>query len=502
MRHATTLVVLCVGGLLALGLVTLYSASIYTQARPHRFGAGDVLATNVVRLAERLSQRTDPVAAYLADRLTNPGKWAIAEAPRETADIKMVRRVLADELNRVVGGHLIYDPVLFSRVQLRTETRTLAESNPSDTAIAQANRWLLEDVFPDELSRKKPTGMLKMQLAWAALGVLVGIGVAAFDYRKLKDWSWLIWLGAIVLLALVFVHGIGVKRNGASRWLDLRVAGFQPSEFAKFALIIVLAHYAEFHRRQMAGVGRGLVLPGLLVAPLLGLIIFEPDFGTTVLLVLVTASMLVLAGSSWKWVVAAGATVAGALGAAIYYMAVHHDMVRLNRLLAFWDLEAHKDGAGYQVWQALVALGSGGWSGLGLGNGLQKLGFVPENHTDFILSVIGEELGLVATLGIVLAYVVLVVCGLFIASHARDRFGFLLGAGISFLIGFQAFINIGVVTSSLPNKGLPLPFISYGGSSLLMMLVGVGMLLSIARHAAAPESATVEVLDERAVPAT
>lgn len=495
MRRATTLLVFCVGGLLALGLVTLYSASIYMQARPHRLTVADL--KEVTLLAVRLAQRADPVAAFLGDQLSPAGQWAVAEALEKTSDIKTVRRVLVDEFNRILAGPLLYDSVLFSRVELRADTRKLVESNPSDTEIAHANRLLLEDAFPMELSRKKRPGLLLMQLGWAALGVLIGIGAAALDYRKLKDWSWLIYAVAIVLLALVFAPHIGIKKNGAFRWLDFRVAGFQPSELAKFALIIVLAHYAEFHRRQMANVGRGLVLPGLLVAPLLGLIIFEPDFGTTILLVLVTASLLVLAGSSWKWVVSSGAAIAVVIGVAIY-----HNPVRFNRILAFLDPEAHKSGVGYQAWQALVAIGSGGWSGLGLGNGLQKLGFVPENHTDFILSVIGEELGLVATLGIVLAYVVLVICGLFIASHARDRFGFLLGAGISLLIGFQAFINIGVVTSSLPNKGLPLPFISYGGSSLLMMLIGVGILLSIARHAAAPESATVEVLDENAVPAT
>jgi cell division protein FtsW len=135
----------------------------------------------------------------------------------------------------------------------------------------------------------------------------------------------------------------------------------------------------------------------------------------------------------------------------------------------------------------MLALGSGGWTGLGLGNGLQKLGFVPENHTDFILSIIGEELGLVATLLVVLGFVVIMICGLFIACKARDTFGFLLGSGISFLIGLQAFINIGVATSALPNKGLPLPFVSYGGSNLVMMLASVGLLLSIARQSCVSE---------------
>ena len=140
--------------------------------------------------------------------------------------------------------------------------------------------------------------------------------------------------------------------------------------------------------------------------------------------------------------------------------------MRLKRIFSWWDLEQHKDGVGYQAYQAMIALGSGGWNGLGLGNGRQKLGFVPEDHTDFILSIIGEELGLMATLFILLAFVIIVICGIYIALNARDTFGFLLGTGITLLIGLQAAINIGVVTSALPNKGLPLPFISYGGSNL------------------------------------
>jgi cell division protein FtsW len=155
----------------------------------------------------------------------------------------------------------------------------------------------------------------------------------------------------------------------------------------------------------------------------------------------------------------------------------------MNRVHAWLNPEETKAGTGYQAYQAMLALGSGGWTGVGLGDGRQKLGWVPEHHTDFILSVIGEELGVIATLAVVLAFFVLVVCGIYIAWNARDLFGLLLGAGISFLIGLQAFVNIGVVTSALPNKGLPLPFISYGGSSLVMMLACVGLLLNVARRA-------------------
>jgi cell division protein FtsW len=188
--------------------------------------------------------------------------------------------------------------------------------------------------------------------------------------------------------------------------------------------------------------------------------------------------MLVIAGV--RWIHLLPPLLAGLAG--MGYM-LWRDPLRLNRILAWMDLEAHKADVGYQGYQAMIALGSGGWTGLGLGNGRQKLGFVPEHHTDFIFSIIGEELGLIATIGVVLAFVIIVLSGIYIALHARDNFGLMLGCGITFLIGCQAFINIGVVTSALPNKGLPLPFISYGGSSLLMMLTCVGVLLSIARHA-------------------
>jgi cell division protein FtsW len=160
-----------------------------------------------------------------------------------------------------------------------------------------------------------------------------------------------------------------------------------------------------------------------------------------------------------------------------------NDPLRMRRITAFLHPEQHREDTGFQAYQAMLALGSGGTTGLGLGNGRQKLGFVPEHHTDFIFSVIGEELGVVASLLVVLAFAAIVICGLYIAWHSRDRFGMILGTGITFLIGLQAFINIGVVTSALPNKGLPLPFISYGGSSLVMMLGSVGVLLSIASRA-------------------
>lgn len=323
---------------------------------------------------------------------------------------------------------------------------------------------------------------LMMQLIWCALGMMLCVTAASFDYHLLKSFAWPIFGLAVVMLALVLVPQIGRKINGARRWFDFHGVSFQPSEFAKLALIIILAWYGEHCQRQMDTWKRGILLPGLIIGLMLGLVFVEPDRGTTILLATVGGAMLVVAGVKMKFVLPPFIVGAAALGVSLFY-----DPVRAKRIFSWINLEESKSGVGYQAYQAMLALGSGGWTGLGLGNGRQKLGFLPEHRTDFIFAVIGEELGLVATLLIVLAFVVIVACGIFIAARARDKFGFLLGVGVTLLIGLQAFINIGVATSALPNKGLPLPFISYGGSNLLAMLACVGFLFSIARQARASE---------------
>jgi cell division protein FtsW len=340
---------------------------------------------------------------------------------------------------------------------------------------------------------------LQLQLVWCSLGFILCVAATAFDYQQIKKIVWPFFLLALVLLVLVLLplpHGLTKKINGAHRWFILPGMRLQPSELGKIALIIALAWYGDRYQRKMQTFRWGICLPIVIIAAILGLVFVEPDRGTTILLAAVSGSILLLAGVQWKFIIPP--VILAAVGLVI---SILHDPMRLKRIFSWLDVEQNKEGVGYQAYQAMIALGSGGWTGLGLGNGRQKLGWVPEHHTDFIFSIIGEELGLLATLLVILAFVVIALCGIYIALHARDTFGTLLAIGITLLISLQAAINIGVVTSALPNKGLPLPFISYGGSNLLAMFTCVGILFSVARQAnPAKISASDFVADENRNP--
>ena len=323
---------------------------------------------------------------------------------------------------------------------------------------------------------------LIMQLIWCALGFTLCVTATVLDYQILKKLAWPIFGFAVLMLALVFVPQVGHASHGAHRWIGWGRFTLQPSEFAKVALVIVLAWYCDRSQRQMHTFKRGILLPGIFIGLVLGLIFVEPDRGQTILLAAVAGAMLLIAGVQLKQVILPVLLAGAALAFSLF-----HDSMRQGRILAWLHPEAHANGAALQAQQAMYGLGSGGWFGVGLGNGMQKHGYLPEIQTDFIFANIGEELGLIATLLVVAAFVVIAICGIFIALNSRDPFGGLLASGITFLICLEAAINIGVVTSALPNKGLPLPFISYGGSNLLAMLACVGILFSIARHAPARE---------------
>ena len=347
--------------------------------------------------------------------------------------------------------------------------------------------------------------LLKTQAMWCAMGLVACAVAASLDYRILRKFAWPLF-GLTVILLIPLAVGALLKLsiphlckpvNGAWRWFNFGGISFQPSELAKLALIIMLAWYCERNQRQMHTWLRGIVYPAIIIGIPLSLIFVEPDRGTTVLLAAVAGTMLLVAGVQWRYFMPP--IILAIVGLAF---SLWHDPLRRNRIFSWLDLEETKQGVGYQADQAMIALGSGGWFGLGLGDGRQKLGFVPEHHTDFILSIIGEELGLVATLGVILAFVLIIVSGVYIATHARDTFGTMLATGITFLIGLQAFVNIGVVTSALPNKGLALPFISYGGSSLLAMLGCVGLLFSVARQGREGEVRTMNPFATGELPST
>lgn len=322
-----------------------------------------------------------------------------------------------------------------------------------------------------------PYYFIKRQVIWLIIGAtLCGI-VAAYDYRKLERYWWMLYVLVIVLLILCFIPPIGMKINGSWRWINLGPVNFQPSELAKVVCALVLAAWFSRHSKHGAEFWKGFVLPGMLIAVPVVLIALETDLGTTALIGAMTFIVMFVAGTSPRYL--GPLTVAGLF--VVLLMAWQLDE-RVARLLAFMDLEQHRLGAGMQQWQALIAFGSGGIEGLGLGNGRQKMLYVPYAHTDFILPMIGEELGLIATLGVVLAYLGLILTGGLIAIQAQDKFGLLLGFGLVANIALQAAVNIGVTTALLPNTGLPLPFISYGGSNLVMCLISVGLLLSIQLH--------------------
>jgi cell division protein FtsW len=319
---------------------------------------------------------------------------------------------------------------------------------------------------------------LTMQPIWAGLG-LVACGAAAWvDYRFLKKIWWVPLLVALVLLALVWVPGIGIAKKGAARWIGYGSFRLQPSELAKVALILALAWYGHRFQRNMGSFFRGLCIPAIGVSAVLFLVFREPDVGTTLVLAGVSGVMLLVAGVCWRYVVPPAL-----LGLAAVALFVAHDPLRSDRVYAWLHPEETRLDKGLQTYQSVAAFGSGGVKGVGLGEGRQKLGFVPEHHTDFIFSVIGEELGLVATLSVLAAFLTILICGVYIAWNAADTFGMLLASGVTFLIAFQVLVNVGVVTGALPNKGLALPFLSYGGSNLVVMLASVGLIINVGRNA-------------------
>src|SRR5437660_11340907 len=266
-----------------------------------------------------------------------------------------------------------------------------------------------------------------------------------------------------------------MRINGSRRWIGFGPIVVQPSEIAKLAAVFFLAWWFARYEKAASHPLFGFAIPLAIITALLALILFEVDLGTTAVIGATAFTVMFVAGTN---PILLG--LLAVIGGSVMFVAATH--ARMERLIAFTDLERYKQDAGLQQMQALIAWGSGGMEGLGLGNGRQKMLYLPYAHTDFIFPMIGEELGLRVSLLVVFLFVVIIVCGMMIALHAKDRFGLLLSGGIVALLGLQAAVNIGVTTSLLPNKGLPLPFISYGGSNLVACLFGVGLLLNVYRQ--------------------
>lgn len=320
------------------------------------------------------------------------------------------------------------------------------------------------------------------QLAWVFLS-LAALGMVSFTpvvwFRRL---AWVLLAAALAVLAVVLVPGVGTTVHGATRWLRVGSVGFQPSELAKLALIVGLARWLSVEDRRTRSLVGG-YLPALAVVGLAaGLIVLEPDFGTACLVGAIGLVVMFMAGVRLAYLVP---TVVAALP--VLWLLVSRSEYRMRRLVAFVDPWQYPDSIGFHVIQSLIALGSGGVYGVGLGGSQQKMHFLFEADTDFIFAIIGEEIGYVGALLVIGLFVLLVWQVFRVAARARDRFGFLAASGVGAWLGMQALIHIGVVCKALPTKGIPLPFISCGGSSLLVSMLAVGVVVSIARESAARE---------------
>lgn len=340
-----------------------------------------------------------------------------------------------------------------------------------------------------------PYLLVKRQGIFAGVGLIAALVAGCIDYRILRRMWMPLLIAGCVLLTLCYVPGVQVEVKGEARWIWAPVIGrFQPSEVAKLVVIIALAAWFAQHQAEARSFLRGFVLPGLLLGIPVVLIFFEKDMGTAV--ALGGAGFLVMFTAGTRVSLLSLVAVVGILG---LYKAVESDPYRrmkFEALLNLDDPEVQRK-AGYQQYRAKLALASGGLLGAGLGNGAEKHGYLPEAHTDFIFPVAGEELGLLCTLGIVFCFVLISTSGISIALHSSDRFGKLLGLGLTAAIALPALMNIGVVTSVLPNTGLPLPFVSYGGTNLVFTLAAVGLLVSLHRRAFYAECAEMPVIKER-----
>jgi len=322
-----------------------------------------------------------------------------------------------------------------------------------------------------------PYAYLYKQFIFLALAIGGGWMVAIADLEQLRKFAWAAAGIALFLLVLVLIPHVGITVKGSQRWLGFGGVRLQVSEFAKLALVFSLAHYLALNQSKLHDLWRGFVIPSAWTALFAVLVLAEPDFGTAFLLGSIGMILLFLAGARLKFLLPS-------IGLALlaFSLLVLHNPVRLRRITSFMDIAANRDDGTYQLWQAILAFAAGGVDGVGLGQGRQQNSFLPEAHTDFIFAIMGEEMGLIFTLLVVGLFVTIFVAGLLHVRRAPNLFQFLLVTGCVLLISLQAIINLGVVTGLLPTKGMSLPFISAGGSNLILMGLLVGVIVNSQRN--------------------
>lgn len=317
---------------------------------------------------------------------------------------------------------------------------------------------------------------LKRHLIFLLVGLVMMAGIMAVDYRDLRKAAKPLMIFTVVLLVLVLIPGIGKMSFGARRGVHFGPVNFQPAELAKIAMIIYVADFLARKQDKIRDFARGFV-PVMSVLGVTALLILkQPDLGSTILMGAVVLVMIFVAGARWQHI-----ALLGALALPAFYFLIVRVPYRWTRIITFLDPWRDSQGAGFQLTQSQIAFGSGGLLGIGLGKSVQKLFYLPAAHTDFILSIIGEELGFAGAFAVVFLFIGFIWQGARIAKRTTDPFGYFLSIGIIAMIGLQAVVNVGVSIGALPTKGLPLPFISYGGSALVFNMVAVGILLNVSR---------------------
>lgn len=328
----------------------------------------------------------------------------------------------------------------------------------------------------------------KRQLIFAAMGLAAMFVISRMNYQRWRGMARLLMYLSIALLILVLVPGIGVTVNGATRWLGFEELTFQPSEIAKLGVIVFFADSISKKREKMLTWRHG-VLPYVAILGVMGvLMLLEPHLSGAILIV-GTGAVMMAVGGIQSWLIGAGLCGAGA-AAVLFVKLVDAGVIKYNadRILLWHDPWSDASDAGYQICQSLIAIGSGGLLGVGLGKSRQKFLYLPERHNDCIFAIVCEELGLIGACVIMLIFALLIIRGFWIALHARDRFGALLAVGITTQVALQTFLNIAVVTGLIPATGISLPFFSYGGTALALQLVEMGIVLSISRQIPAPRN--------------